>query len=70
MHIPLSDGQQTVLYEAQLSSLQQGDEKLAGTDLSTAEYGWWLLDGIAVRDESGKEQDVFSRSGDATRSAG
>ncbi|MHB8596679.1 MAG: hypothetical protein ACYDER_07705 [Ktedonobacteraceae bacterium] len=61
MHIPLSDKQREALYEAQLASLQQGDEELAGTSLSTAEYGWWLLDGVVVRDESGKEQDVLAQ---------
>jgi hypothetical protein len=61
MHTPLNDEQRRVLLEAQLASLANGDETLAGTNLSTKEHGWWVLDGIVVRDESGQEQELLRR---------
>lgn len=59
-HIPLSDEQRAALQEAQLASLQNGDELLAGTHMPAREYGWWVLDGVVVRDESGEEQKVLA----------
>jgi hypothetical protein len=57
--ISLTDEQRAALLEAQLASLRNGDELLAGTDCPTEEYGWWALDGIVVRDDSGKEQEIL-----------
>ena len=58
---PLSDEEQEALLEAQLDSLQNGEELLAGTASRTSEWGWWALEGIVVRDESGKEEELLNR---------
>jgi hypothetical protein len=59
---PLSPEEQAKLLAAQQESLNRGDEFLAGTNLRAAEYGYWVVDGIAVRDESGKEQQILQQS--------
>lgn len=56
---PLSPQDQARLLAAQQESLNRGDEFLEGTNLRTAEYGYWIIDGVAVRDESGKEQQIL-----------
>ena len=58
---PLSPQDQARLLEAQQDSLNRGDEFLAGTNLPAAEYGHWVIDGIAVRDQSGKEQQILQQ---------
>ena len=62
LHVPLSDTDRAKLLEAQQASLANDEELLAGTNLPTSEYGHWVLDGIVVRDDSGKEQDVLQRN--------
>lgn len=59
-HIPLSDDNRAKLREAQEASLANDDELLAGTNLPTSEYGWLVLDGVVVRDDSGKEQKILN----------
>ena len=61
-HTPLSAEEQSKLLAAQQASLSRGDELLAGTHLPAREYGWWVVDGVAVRDESGKEQQILQPS--------